>query len=140
MRLESAGGILLLVAAIVAMVVANSPLAVFYDSFLDTVVAVQVGGLQIQKRLLLWINDGLMAVFFLLIGLEIKREIVEGELSTPSQIVLPGMGALGGMVVPAGIYAWFNWGNSMTQEVWARQLSRRTTTTLQWHIPHPAAM
>ena len=94
MKLESAGGILLLAAAGIAMLVANSPLAALYDSLLDTTVAMQVGALSINKPLLLWINDGLMAVFFLLIGLEIKREIMEGELSSLSQIILPGMGAL----------------------------------------------
>ncbi|NOX51441.1 MAG: Na+/H+ antiporter NhaA [Gammaproteobacteria bacterium] len=119
MKLESVGGILLLAAAVIAMVVANSPLAGLYGLFLDTTVAFQVGALSIHKPLLLWINDGFMAVFFFLIGLEIKREIVEGELSSPSQIVLPGMGALGGMIVPAAIYVWFNWGNSVALSGWA---------------------
>lgn len=68
-----------------------------------------MGVLVISKPLLLWVNDGLMAVFFFLIGLKIKREVMEGELSSFPQIVLPGMGALGGMVVPAAIYAWMNW-------------------------------
>ncbi|MDH3633569.1 MAG: Na+/H+ antiporter NhaA [Gammaproteobacteria bacterium] len=119
MKLESAGGILLLIAAVVALIVANSPLAVFYSELLDTTVAVQVGALSINKPLLLWINDGLMAVFFFLIGLEIKREIMEGELSSFSQIILPGMGALGGMIVPAVIYAWMNWGDSVALDGWA---------------------
>ena len=119
MKMESAGGILLLIAAVVALVVANSPLAGFYGHLLDTTVAVQVGALSINKPLLLWINDGLMAVFFFLIGLEIKREIMEGELSSFSQIILPGMGALGGMVVPAAIYAWMNWGDSTALDGWA---------------------
>ncbi len=119
MKLESAGGILLLAAAVIAMLVANSPLAALYDSFLDTTVAIQVGALSINKPLLLWINDGLMAVFFFLIGLEIKREVMEGELSSLSQIMLPGMGALGGMVVPAAIYVWFNWGDPIALDGWA---------------------
>ena len=119
MRLESAGGILLLAASVIAILIANSPLAPLYDSLLETTVAVQAGDLLIQKPLLLWINDGLMAVFFLLIGLEIKREVVEGELSSPSQIVLPGMGALGGLIVPAAIYAWFNWGDHTAMDGWA---------------------
>jgi NhaA family Na+:H+ antiporter len=119
MRLESAGGILLLAAAVLAMLVANSPLANIYNALLDTTVAVQVGALSIDKPLLLWVNDGLMAVFFFLIGLEIKREIVAGELSRLSQVVLPGMGALGGMIVPAAIYAWFNWGDSQALDGWA---------------------
>ena len=118
-RLESAGGILLLAGAVVAMVAANTPLATLYDALLDTPVAVQVGTLTIAKPLLLWINDGLMAVFFFLIGLEVKREILEGELSSPAQIVLPGLGALGGMVVPAGIYAAVNWGDPVALDGWA---------------------
>lgn len=118
-KLESSGGILLLIAAVVAMVVANSPLAPSYDAFLNTPVAVQVGALAINKPLLLWINDGLMALFFLLVGLEIKREFLEGELSSADQIVLPGMGALGGMIVPAGVYAWLNWGDTVAMDGWA---------------------
>jgi NhaA family Na+:H+ antiporter len=119
MRLESAGGILLLASAVIALIVANSPLDRLYGSLLETTVAVQMGALLIQKPLLLWINDGLMAIFFLLIGLEIKREVVEGELSSFSQIVLPGMGALGGMAIPAAVYAWFNWGNAIAMDGWA---------------------
>ncbi len=119
MRLESAGGILLLFSAILAMLIANSPLSGLYGALLDTTVAVQVGALAINKPLLLWVNDGLMAVFFFLIGLEIKREIMEGELSSFSQVVLPGIGALGGMIVPAAIYAWLNWGNSIALDGWA---------------------
>ncbi|MDE0250085.1 MAG: Na+/H+ antiporter NhaA [Gammaproteobacteria bacterium] len=118
-RLESAGGILLLVTAVLAMVVANSPLSGLYGQFLDTTIAVQVGTLVISKPFLLWVNDGLMAIFFFLIGLEIKREIVEGELSTPSQVVLPAIGALGGMLVPAAIYIWLNWGDSIALDGWA---------------------
>lgn len=119
MRLESASGILLLAAAVIAMLVANSPLASAYASLLDLTVAVQVGALAIDKPMLLWINDGLMAVFFFLIGLEIKREIMEGELSSISQIVLPGMGAFGGMLVPALIYALLNWGDAQALDGWA---------------------
>lgn len=119
MRLESAGGFLLLVAALSAMVVANSPLANLYGALLETPVAVQVGALSIDKPLLLWVNDGLMAVFFFLIGLEIKREFVEGELSSADQIVLPGVGALGGMLVPAAIYAWMNLGDPAALDGWA---------------------
>lgn len=119
MRLESASGLLLLAAAVIAMAVANSPLATLYDALLDTTVAIQVGALSIDKPLLLWINDGLMAVFFFLIGLEIKREVVEGELSSPTHVILPGIGALGGMIVPAAIYVWFNWGNSAALDGWA---------------------
>ena len=119
MKLESAGGILLLAAAVVAMVIANSPLQGFYAALLDTPVAVQIGKLIIAKPLLLWVNDGLMAIFFFLIGLEIKREVMEGELSSFKQVVLPGMGALGGMLVPALIYAWFNWHDPIALDGWA---------------------
>lgn len=119
MRLESAGGILLLASATLALVIANTPLSHYYDSLLGTIVAVQVGEFAINKPLLLWVNDGLMAVFFFLIGLEVKREIMEGELSSLSQVVLPGMGAVGGMVIPAAIYAWFNWGDSIALDGWA---------------------
>ncbi len=119
MAMESAGGLLLLIAACAAMVVANSPFTGQYNALLDTKVAVQVGTFAIDKPLLLWINDGLMAVFFFLIGLEIKREVVEGELSSMSQVVLPGLGAIGGMLVPAGVYAWLNWDNSQALDGWA---------------------
>lgn len=118
-KLESASGVLLLLAAIVALVVANSPLSSLYDRLFDTTLAVQVGALIISKPLLLWVNDGLMAVFFFLVGLEIKREILEGELSTVSRVMLPGLGALGGMLVPAGIYAWLNWGDAVALDGWA---------------------
>jgi NhaA family Na+:H+ antiporter len=118
-RLESFGGILLFISAIVAMIVANSPLASLYDALLDTTVAIQVGSFEINKALLLWINDGLMAVFFFLIGLEIKREIVEGELSSLSQVILPGIGALGGIIGPATVYIVFNLGDSLAMDGWA---------------------
>ena len=119
MRLESAGGILLLISAILALLVANSPLSQLYEALLGTTVAIQVGALAINKPLLLWVNDGLMAVFFFLIGLEIKREIMEGELSSFSQVILPGVGALGGMIVPAAIYTWLNWGDAVALDGWA---------------------
>ncbi len=118
-KLESASGILMLAATMIAMLAANTPLAGLYSELLDTTVAVQVGALTINKPLLLWVNDGLMAVFFFLIGLEIKREIMEGELSSVSQIVLPGVGALGGMIIPATIYAWMNWETPLALDGWA---------------------
>jgi NhaA family Na+:H+ antiporter len=119
MKLKSASGILMLTAAIIAMLAANSPLAGLYSELLDITVAVQVGALSISKPLLLWVNDGLMAVFFFLIGLEIKREVMEGELSSVSQIVLPGVGAIGGMVIPASIYIWMNRGDPIALDGWA---------------------
>ncbi len=118
-KLEAASGIILVFAAILAMVIANSPLDKFYDLLLDLPVEIRIGPLLIAKPLLLWINDGLMAVFFFLIGLELKREIMEGELSDPSSIILPAMGALGGMAVPAIIYSWINWGDAIAIKGWA---------------------
>lgn len=119
LRLESAGGLLLLGAAVAAMMMANSPLSEFYAGLMDTPVGVQVSALTIQKPLLLWINDGLMAIFFFLIGLEIKREFLEGELSSVSQVMLPGFGAVGGMVVPAGIYVLLNRNDPVALDGWA---------------------
>lgn len=119
MRQDSASGILLIFAAVLAMVLENSPLNLFYGALLDTPVEIRIGELHLAKPLLLWINDGLMAVFFLLIGLEVKREFLEGELSRPDQIILPGLGAIGGMLVPAVIYYWFNQGDPIALNGWA---------------------
>lgn len=116
---ESSAGILLMFSAALAMIVANSPLNEFYKLFLDTPVEVRVGQLEIAKPLLLWINDGLMALFFLLVGLELKREVVIGELSEPKNIILPGIGAVGGMLVPALIYVWFNKDDPVNIQGWA---------------------
>lgn len=116
---EAAGGGLLLLATVCAMVVANSPWRGWYALFLDLPVAVRVGGFELAKPLLLWINDGLMAIFFLLIGLELKRELLEGELSTPSRVVLPLFAALGGMVVPALVYLAFNRTDPAAASGWA---------------------
>lgn len=118
-KLESASGILLMIAAALALIVANSPLAALYDSFLNIPVAVQVGKLEIAKPLLLWINDGFMAIFFFLVGLELKREIRSGQLSKPDNIMLPAIGALGGMVVPATIYVFFTIGDEHALSGWA---------------------
>jgi NhaA family Na+:H+ antiporter len=119
LRHEAASGILLMVATVLALVMANSPASGLYDALLSTPVSVRVGDLAIDKALLLWINDGLMAVFFFLVGLEIKREILEGELSNPAQITLPALAAVGGMAVPAGIYAAINWGDAEAINGWA---------------------
>ena len=115
----SASGILLILAALLAMIAANSPLAGFYQLLIDLPVSVQVGALVVDKPLLLWINDGLMAGFFFLVGLELKREIAEGQLSSVDNIMLPAVAAIGGMVVPAGIYAWICWGNDVAMQGWA---------------------
>ena len=119
LKLESAGGILLMGAAVVAMILANSPLDKFYSAILELPLQVRIGAIDIAKPLILWINDGLMAVFFLMIGLEVKREILEGELSTPAQVVLPGVAAVGGMLFPALVYVWFNHGDPYVLKGWA---------------------
>jgi len=119
LRLESASGILLVVAAVIAMVVENSPAEPLYDRLLDTRVVFAIGTFEIAKPLLLWINDGLMAVFFFLVGLEIKREVIQGELSDPAKVTLPVVGALGGMTIPALIYAAINWNNDSGLQGWA---------------------
>ncbi len=119
LKLESAGGIILMAAAFLALLIANSPLKVYYDLLLDVPVEVRVGALQIAKPLVLWVNDGLMAVFFFLIGLELKREVVEGELSTLSNVMLPAVGALGGIIVPVAIFVWFNQGDPAGMQGWA---------------------
>ena len=118
-KMESAGGLLLMFAALLAMVFANSSLDVYYQLLLSTPVEVRVGSLEIAKPLLLWINDGLMAVFFFLVGLELKRELVEGELSDKRNIILPGVGAIGGMLFPALIYVYFNYNDPVALQGWA---------------------
>ncbi|GLX84785.1 Na(+)/H(+) antiporter NhaA [Thalassotalea loyana] len=119
LKLEAASGILLMFAAVLAMIIANSPLNIYYDLLLDVPVKVAVGNFEIAKPLLLWINDGLMAMFFLLVGLELKREFLEGDLSQPGQITLPAIGAVGGMVVPASIYALLNYQDPQAINGWA---------------------
>ena len=109
-RLEASGGILLLMAAVVAVVWSNSSWAASYSTFLNIPLSLGIGEWGLMKPLILWINDGLMAVFFLLVGLEIKRELLSGELSNPRQAALPIFAAIGGMVLPAIIYAMFNFG------------------------------
>jgi NhaA family Na+:H+ antiporter len=118
-KLESAGGLLLILAAAAALILDNSPLGWLYDRLLEIPFAVQFGTFALQKPLLLWINDGLMAIFFLLVGLEIKREILEGELSTPAKAALPIFAAIGGMVVPALIFIALNWNNPDGMKGWA---------------------
>ena len=108
LELEAAGGIILALAAILAMIIANSPLQWLYDDFLHTPVVVQIGDFEIAQDAQHWINDGLMAIFFFLVGLELKREALIGELSDLKQILMPALAAVGGMIVPALIYAAFN--------------------------------
>lgn len=118
-QFEASGGILLIVATLLAMVVENSSLQGWYDALLLIPVEIRFGDFEIAKPLLLWINDGLMAVFFFLIGLELKREMLAGELSDPSRVVLPMVAAVGGMAVPAIIYSAINWGDPIAMKGWA---------------------
>ena len=119
LRLESAGGIILILMALLAMTLANSPLSGYYQQFLDLDVQVRIGALDLHKPLLLWINDGLMAIFFLVIGLEVKREMIDGALSTRAQATFPAIAALGGMLAPALIYLLVNHGDPATHSGWA---------------------
>lgn len=119
LRLESAGGLILVAAAVVALVLANTPLADAYTRLLNLNITFTVENVGVSKPLLLWINDGLMAIFFLLVGLELKREVVEGELSRPEQIALPALAAIGGLLVPAVIYWLVNRGNPEGMNGWA---------------------
>jgi NhaA family Na+:H+ antiporter len=117
--LESAGGILLVIAAGVAIFISNSSLEHYYHDTLNAPVIIQIGNFSIDKHLHHWINDGLMAIFFLLVSLEIKREVLDGQLSNRAQISLPVIAALGGLLFPALIYLTLNWGNSTTMQGWA---------------------
>lgn len=119
LKMESSGGILLVAATLLALVFANSPLYPGYQNFLELPVEVRIGAFELSKPLLLWVNDGLMAIFFFLVGLELKRELVDGELSSASKLILPTIAAVGGMAVPAAIYSGFNWHNSAAMQGWA---------------------
>jgi NhaA family Na+:H+ antiporter len=119
LKLETAAGIILVGAAILAMAVANTGLVSYYQALVDVPIEIRIGTFSLAKPLLLWVNDGLMALFFLLVGMELKREFLDGELSSLSQIVLPGVGALGGMLVPALIYVYFNWNDAVALQGWA---------------------
>jgi len=119
LRLESASGILLVLAGALAIVAANTPLSGTYEALLGTHFKIQLGSFALDKPLVVWVNDLLMAIFFLLVGLEIKREVVMGELSDGAKVALPAVAALGGMVVPAAIYAWINWDDPVGIRGWA---------------------
>ncbi len=116
---EAAPGIVLIAVAALAIVLANSPLHATIDRVFATKFTISYGELGLSKPLVLWINDGLMAIFFLLVGLEIKREVLEGALSKPSQVAMPVVAALGGMIAPAAIFAWFNAGDAVALRGWA---------------------
>lgn len=107
---ESSSSILLLIFTTIAMILANTPLASQYENVLNFHIAIGFGDLALSKTVLHWINDGLMAIFFLVVGMEIKRELVRGELSSLKKAILPVGAAIGGMIVPAVIYVMFNYG------------------------------
>ena len=118
-RHEAAGGVVLMIAAAIAMIIANSPLNDAYQGLFSKKFSVLIDGQGISKPIILWVNDGLMAIFFFLIGLELKREVLEGKLRNPRDIILPGFAALGGMAVPALIFAYLNWNSPATLPGWA---------------------
>lgn len=118
-RLESFAGILLVLISVCALIVANSPLLHWYDLLIQAQLYIGINDFKLAKPLLHWINDGLMAIYFLLIGLELKREVLEGQLSKPSQIILPGAAAVGGVVIPALIYFAFNHQHKVFMTGWA---------------------
>jgi len=116
---DSFQGMMLIFATIAALILQNSSLTTYYTGFLNTPVEIRIGALHIAKPLLLWVNDGLMAIFFLVVGLEIKREVMEGHLSSLSQAMLPGIAAIGGMVVPALVFVAFNYHDPFAMKGWA---------------------
>lgn len=116
---EAAGGILLMLSAVAAMIVANSALSGTYDAVLGAKFSVLINGEGLSKPLILWINDGLMAIFFFLIGLELKREMMEGKLKNPRDILLPGVAAIGGMALPALVFVAINWNYPLNLGGWA---------------------
>jgi len=118
-KIESLSGFLLLTATIMALIWANSPYVHAYESLWQYKIGISIQNFELEKPLILWINDGLMAIFFLLIGLEVKRELLEGHLSSVKQIALPGIAAIGGMVVPAVIYLAFNAHDPIAVNGWA---------------------
>jgi NhaA family Na+:H+ antiporter len=118
-KLEAAGGILLIIAAVLAMLLKNSGFADIYEAFLDTPGEVRIGELYIAKPLFLWVNDALMAIFFFMIGMEVKREIMVGELSELNQIILPAIAGLGGILIPAGLYYLITMDDPLAIQGWA---------------------
>jgi len=118
-HLESSGGIILFITAVLALIIDNTPWHVYYHTFFSLPMTIQLGALKLSKPMLLWINDGFMTIFFLLVGLEIKREMFEGELNSLKKAGLPAIAAFGGMLVPALIYLYFNHGDSVAAQGWA---------------------
>lgn len=118
-KLESSGGIVLFTAAVIAIIIDNSPWHIYYQRLFNEPMSFHIGAFSLSKPLLMWINDGFMTIFFLLVGLEIKREMLEGELSQFNKAMLPVIAAIGGMVVPALIYIFFNAGDKVALRGWA---------------------
>lgn len=118
-KLEASAGIILFAAALVALIIDNTALSPYYEKILELSISIGVGNFVLSQHLLHWINDGLMVIFFLVVGLEIKREMFEGELNSPSKIILPAAAALGGMLAPALIFTLFNYGNDYAMRGWA---------------------
>ncbi len=119
LKSDSVGGILLIFATLLALLLVNSPFSDIYTSILHVPVEVRIGALHIDKTLHHWVSDGLMAIFFLAIGLEVKREILEGHLSSFNQVILPAIAAIGGIIVPALIYTLLNGGDPTAMRGWA---------------------
>ncbi|RXK34282.1 Na(+)/H(+) antiporter NhaA [Arsenophonus endosymbiont of Bemisia tabaci Asia II 3] len=119
LKLEAASGVLLIIAAILALIMANTPLQGIYQQFLNIPIAVKISVLDIDKPFLLWINDGLMAIFFLVVGLEVKRELIEGSLAGRDKAIFPAVAAVGGMLLPALVYLFFNANDEIARQGWA---------------------
>lgn len=122
-KLESISGILLVIATMLAIIFENSALNGLYHYLTDIKISIAIDEFNISKPMLLWVNDGLMAIFFFIIGLEVKREVLGGELSNPKNVVLPIIAAVGGMVVPAIIYTIFNFGDDAAMAGWATPMA-----------------
>ena len=118
-KLEAASGLILLIAAIAALIISNSILSENYFSILNKYLFIGINNFGLKLSLLHWINDALMAIFFFFVTLEIKREFIQGELSNIKQALLPIIGAIGGMLIPALFYIYVNWGNTETLNGWA---------------------
>ena len=119
LRLEAASGVMLFLMTLVAMIFVNSPASDLYLNLIDSEIAFNLGDYSVSEPFIFWVNDGLMTIFFLLVGLELKREFIGGELSSLSKIVLPGVAAIGGMILPAIIYVSINMGTPETLKGWA---------------------
>ncbi len=119
LKLEAASGVLLIIAAILALIIANTPLQGIYQQFLNISISLKISTLNIDKPFLWWINDGLMVIFFLVVGLEVKRELIEGSLAGRDKVIFPIIAAVGGMLLPALVYLFFNVNHEITRQGWA---------------------